>query len=191
MTTTRFAIRAMALTAVLAISGLSVPALAAAELKLLSQGLPIASYSGGNDKGEAKSGEKNSPEKAFDGLWDGPGASAFNSGPVFPAWVMVDLGADVSVIKTMTYTEKPNVWFSYKIEVSSDRQTWTTFADQTRNKEPSEDPAYTDMGGVVGRYVRLTMTDAPDRDKSWFWPVIMEFRVYGVSAEEVEKTRRK
>ena len=178
-----------------ALTALLIPALGAlapaAELKLLSQGLPAGSYTGGNDKGEAKSGEKSSPEKAFDGIWDGPGATAFNLGPAFPAWVMVDLGAEAKVIKTMTYTEKPNVWFGYKIEVSSDRQAWTAFADQTANKEPSEEPAYTDMGGVTGRYVRVTLTDAPDRDKQWFWPVIMEFRVYGVPVEKSAKTEKK
>lgn len=161
----------------------------AAELKLLSQGLPAGSYTGGNDQGPAKAGEKNGPEKAFDGIWDGPGATAFNLGPAFPAWIMVDLGSEAKIIKTMNYTEKPGTWFGYKIEVSSDRQAWTMFADQTANKEPSEEPAYTDMGGVTGRYVRLTMTDAPDRDKQWFWPVIMEFRVYGVPV--VEKTEKK
>ncbi len=37
-----------------------------------------------------------------------------------------------------------------------------------------------DMGSAVGRYVRFTMTDARDRDKSWFWPVVMEFQVHGM-----------
>lgn len=184
MMTTRFA----ALGAILALSG---PGVVAAELKLLSQGLPPGSYTGGNDHGVAKPGEQSSPEKAFDGIWDGPGATAFNSGPAFPAWVMVDLGAEAKVIKAMTYTEKPHVWFGYKIEVSSDREKWTMFADQTANKEPSEDPAYTDMGGVTGRYVRVTMTDAPDRNKQWFWPVIMEFRVYGVPVEKAGNADRK
>ena len=176
---TRHAARFLMLATLLLVPCLG-PAAQAAELKLLSQGLPAASYTGG----DAKSGEKSGPEKAFDGSWQGPGATAFNNGPAYPAWLMVDLGAEYSVIKVMSYMEKSGIWYGYKIEVSSDRQAWTMFADQTKNREPSEDPAYTDMGGVVGRYVRITLTDAPDRDKSWFWPVIMEFQVYGVPVEK-------
>lgn len=148
----------------------------AAELKLLSQGLPAASYSGG----DAQCRKGNEADKAFDGNF----TTAFCNGPAYPAWIMVDLGQDYSIIKTMAFMEKSDVWFSYKIEVSSDRQTWTVFADQTKNRDPSEDPAYTDMGGAVGRYVRATLTDARDRDKSWFWPVFLEFQVWGVPVEK-------
>jgi hypothetical protein len=28
--------------------------------------------------------------------------------------------------------------------------------------------------------VRFTMTDAPHRDKQWFWPVVREFKAYGM-----------
>lgn len=146
----------------------------AAELKLLSQQLPPAAYTAG----DAKCRTGNEADKAGDGSL----ATAFCNGAAYPAWLMVDLGANQSVIKTMTFMEKPGTWYSYKIEVSTDQQTWTMFADQTKNHEPSEDPAYSDMGGVVGRYVRITLTDARDRDKSWFWPVIMEFQVWGVAA---------
>lgn len=154
----------------------------AAELKLLSQGLPVASYTGGDNK----SGEKNGPEMAFDGKAE----TAFNNGPAFPAWIMVDLGADHAVIKAMTFLEKRDVWFGYKIEVSADKQAWTMFADQTANKDPSEDPAYTDMGGVTGRYVRITLTDAPHRDKQWFWPVILEFQVYGIPVAKSPEAKK-
>ena len=147
-----------------------------AELKLLSHQLPPASYTGG----DAQSRKGNEPDKAFDGSRE----TAFCNGASYPAWLMVDLGASYSVIKTMTFMEKPGTWYSYKIEVSTDQRTWTMFADQTKNHEPSEDPAYADMGGVVGRYVRITLTDARDRDKSWFWPVIMEFQVWGVAVEK-------
>ena len=154
---------------------LATPAADAAELKLLSQGLPAGSYTGG----DAKAGKDSGPELAFDGITHGPG-SAFCNGPNYPAWLMVDLGADCKIIKTKTFFERSNVFYSYLIEVSADRQTWTTFVDQTRNKDPSEDPSYTDMGLTVGRYVRITMTDVAEREKNWFWPVIVEFQVYGL-----------
>ncbi len=150
----------------------------AAELKLLSQGLPASAYTGG----DAKSGKDAGPEKAFDGAWIGKNIG-FNNGPGFPAWVAVDLGKDWQIIKTMTYPERTNTWYGYKVEVSADGKAWTMFADQTQNREASEDPAYTDMGGAGARYVRLTLTDAPDRDKQWFWPVVMEFQVYGVAVD--------
>lgn len=145
----------------------------AAELKLLTHQLPPAAYTGG----DAQSRTGNEPGKAGDGSLE----TSFCNGASYPAWLMVDLGSNQSVIKTMTFMEKPGTWYSYKIEVSTDQQTWTMFADQTKNHEPSEDPAYSDMGGVVGRYVRITLTDARDRDKSWFWPVILEFQVWGVA----------
>jgi hypothetical protein len=147
----------------------------AAELKLLSQGLPETAYTGGDNKWR----EGNEPAKVFDGDLK----SAFCNGPAYPAWVMVDLGADYKIIKIMTFMERSGTWYGYKLEVSSDQQTWAMFADQTKNQEPSEDPAYTDMGMMVGRYVRLTLTDAPHRDKGWFWPVPMECQVFGVAPE--------
>jgi hypothetical protein len=149
----------------------------AADLKLLSQGLPQESYTGSGKPVNKDTG----PEKPFDGVCDG---TAWCTGPAYPAWLMVDLGADYNIIKTMTYMEKSHVWYSYKIEASADQKTWVPFADQTKNKEPSDDPAYTDMGGTVGRYVRITLTDASDRDKSWFWPVILEFQVSGIPVEK-------
>jgi hypothetical protein len=145
-------------------------------LKLLSHGLPTTSYTGG----DAQSRGGNEPGRAFDGDM----ATAFCNGASYPAWIMVDLGAEFSVVKTMAFLEKPDVWYSYKVEVSPDGETWAMFADQTGNKEPSEDPAYTDLGDAVGRYVRFAMTDAPHRDRQWFWPVVMEFRVYGVPVGE-------
>lgn len=142
----------------------------AAELTLLSHALPEASYTG----------HKTAP-LAFDGQMK----TAFSPGPVFPTWVMVDLGAERRVIKTMTFLEKSDTWYAYRIEVSVDGRSWTPFADQGGNREASEDPAYTDMGGATARYVKLTITDAPHRDKNppWFWPVVREFQVYGVAVE--------
>lgn len=157
----------------LAILALGCPA-GAAELQLLSHGLPAAAYTG----------DKSAP-LAFDGQLK----TASNPGPVFPTWIMVDLGKPWKIIKTMTFMEKSDVWFAYKIEVSADQQAWTSFADQTGNREAAEDPAFTDMGGATGRYVRLTITDAPHRDKNppWFWPVVRELQVYGVLADAAGK----
>ncbi len=150
----------------------------ATELKLLSQGLPAASYST-----DVKPGKDSGPEKAFDGKWTGA-ATVWCNGPKYPTWLMVDLGSDYSLIKTMTYMEKPNIWYSYTVEVSSDKEHWTMFSDQSKNKDASEDPAYADMGLAVARYVRLTLTDAPERDKQWFWPAVMEFQVFGVAVDK-------
>jgi hypothetical protein len=150
-----------------------------AELVLLSQGLPQTAYTAG----DAASGKTSGPEKAFDGSWEGAN-TAWCNGASYPAWLMVDLGRDCNVIKVMTFMEKPGVWYSYRIETSSDQKAWTVFADQTGNTEPSEDPAYTDMGGAIARYVRITLTNVAERQKSWFWPVILEFQVYGLALPE-------
>ena len=157
----------------------------AAELKVLSQGLPAASYTGSRKPVS----DAAAPEKAFDGARE----TGWCVGPAYPAALTVDLGDNYNVIKVMSFMEKPHVWYSYIIEVSPDQKAWSVFADQTKNQEPSEDPAYTDMGGVTGRYVRITLTDVAEKAKSWFWPVIMEFQVYGVPVENpaekpVEKT---
>jgi hypothetical protein len=148
-----------------------------AELKLLSQGLPAASYTGG----DAKAFKDAEPEKAFDGRTHGD-KTAWCNGSSYPVWLEADLGSECRVIKTMLYMERPNVWYAYKIEVSEDNKTWTSFADQSQNKEASDDPAFTDMGGATGRYVRITLLDAPERNRNppWFWPVVEEFQVYGL-----------
>jgi hypothetical protein len=143
-----------------------------AELALLSQGLPAGSYT--CDRAPAK--DECGAQKAFDGAT----GTAWVEGPAYPSWLMVDLGKNCRVIKTMWYPERSSVWQSYTIEISDDGKSWRSFADQTANRDPSEDPAYTDMGMVEGRYVRITLLDVPD-PKDWYWPVIQEFQVYGLA----------
>lgn len=162
----------VALSALLSLCGTA----GAAELKLLSHGLPATACTGSRKPVN----EGATPEKALDGKRD----TGWCTGPSFPVDLTVDLGASCNVIKVMSFMEKSHVWYSYKIEVSEDQSNWTMFADQTKNQEPSEDPAYTDMGGATGRYVRITLTDVAEKSKTWFWPIIMEFQVYGLPIEK-------
>jgi hypothetical protein len=168
--------------AVLAVSLGVITLAGAADLKLLSQDLPKASYTASSFVNY----QPTTPDKAFDGKLQG-GDDKFSfwcAGPNYPQWLQVDLGDTYNIVKTMTYWERSTVWYGYKIEVSADKQTWTMFADKTKNQDPAGDPAYTDMGSATGRYVRITNTDVQDRDKSWYWPVIWEFQVYGTPVKK-------
>jgi len=153
----------------------------AEELQLLSQGLPESSYTASSYLTWAN------PPSVAKFAFDGDEETAWAMGPDYTnSWLMVDLGKDCKIVKTVIIGEKrflSEAYFQYKIEVSSDKKNWTIFVDKTKNTEVAGPSGYTDMGEAVGRYVRLTYTGVKE-PKDWYWPVVCEFKVYGVPLEK-------
>ena len=133
-----------------------------AQLVNLSLGKPVTSVSQQKGK-EATRGNDGSPTTSF----------CPNSGAL-PVWWRVDLGAVYLLAQTDVDFEKPNSYYKYKIDVSSDDTTWTTVVDQTTNTTRNG-VTLTDTLGVAARYVRVTITGISTVDWGCFW----EFTVWG------------
>ena len=91
-------------------------------------------------------------EKAVDGVtdsfWIASGAS--------PQWLQVDLGELVPITRIQTQFLSYTSFVQYKIEVSADGATWSTYVDRTINTAPRA--LHVDYGSANARYVRLTVT---------------------------------
>nr|WP_144922194.1 discoidin domain-containing protein [Paenibacillus bovis] len=95
------------------------------------------------------------------------------NGDTKPQWLQVDLGETVDISRVETYMEFPNMAYQYKVEVSTDGENWTVFADRTNNTEPGN-PKYVDEKSSSARYVRISVigTENPGA-----WVSIWEFLV--------------
>jgi Glycosyl hydrolases family 43/F5/8 type C domain len=88
-------------------------------------------------------------------------------------WWEVDLGRNYADLSgTEIYWETSGA-YQYRIEVSSDNQTWATVADETTNAIAAG--VMDDHFSAAGRYVRITVTGLPQG----LWASFYEFRVFG------------
>jgi hypothetical protein len=111
---------------------------------LLSQGHPVkaSSFQVGNDPSHGNDGSLTT-------RW---GAS----GPGYPQWWRVDLGASHNLSKVVTdWYDGSARSYKYKIEVSTDDVNYTTVVNQTARTATGDS---TDNFTATGRYVRITVT---------------------------------
>lgn len=88
---------------------------------------------------------------------DGNTSTRFSTGySTYPQWWKVDLGASYSLTKVITkWYNSSSRYYQYKIEVSSDNNTFTTVVDKTGNTTTGDT---TDTFTAAGRYLRVTAT---------------------------------
>jgi hypothetical protein len=89
-------------------------------------------------------------------------------------WLKVDLGRATTIAGCRILWEAPGYWYQYRIETSSDDQTWSTVVDQTANKKVESFPSH-DFKADGVRYVRLTLTGV----EQGCWPGVREFEIAG------------
>lgn len=115
-------------------------------------------------------GEKQA-ENAIDNdkstLWAADGDSK-------PQWLMIDYGVSKHITNIRTQFEFVDSYYQYKIEISDDKEEWLMFADKTDNEAPSGEEGYLNTGSLVGRYVRITVTNTQHPD---MWAAIREVQL--------------
>ncbi len=77
-----------------------------------------------------------------------------------PQSLTVDLGADYAIDEIRTSPEFRDIIYKYKIEISSDNETWNLYSDKSNNNVACGDTYYSDKGEGTGRYVRITILDS-------------------------------
>jgi len=82
---------------------------------------------------------------------------AQGSGLPDPSWLQVDLGARYAISGVITTFEKAS-GYRYRLESSNDNTRWTMIEDHTAQATTAAATYSTAIVGVVGRYVRLTIT---------------------------------
>lgn len=99
---------------------------------------------------------------------------------LFPQWWTVDLGYIYKLRKYEIFFEKdnlPSAW-KYSVAVSTDNSTFieidkkSNLSDGIRHEEKTFDEA------VFGRYVRVTLDEAPIFEGADYWPAFAEFKIY-------------
>jgi hypothetical protein len=137
----------------------------------LAQGKPVtaSSYS-----------QSNTPQLAVDG--DLSTRWAQGLGLPDPSWIEVDLGARYAISGVITTFELPS-GYKYRLESSNDNSRWTLVEDHT-GQATTESANYSPATvGVVGRYVRLTVTGSNYNGGS-----VYELQVYGTPAATTPDT---
>jgi arabinogalactan endo-1,4-beta-galactosidase len=87
-------------------------------------------------------------------------------------WWKVDLGQSYNLTGSeVTWESATN--YKYRIETSTDNNTWTTSADKTANTSSAQ--VQSDSFSVNARYVRITVTGLA----SGRWASFFEFKVFG------------
>ena len=101
---------------------------------------------------------------------------AQGSGLPDPSWLQVDLGARYAISGVITTFEKAS-GYRYRLESSNDNARWTLIEDHTVQATTAAANYSTANAGVVGRYVRLTVTGSNFSGGS-----VYELEVYGTPA---------
>ncbi|WP_312369860.1 rhamnogalacturonan lyase family protein [Lachnoclostridium sp.] len=91
-------------------------------------------------------------------------------------WWQVDLGSSQSISGTEVMWEFSGRVYGYKIETSTDNNTWTLRADKTNNTSTAQ--TQSDSFSATARYVRITVTSLPAST----WASFFEFRVFDNSS---------
>jgi hypothetical protein len=124
--------------------------------------------------------------KAVDGQYGGDDdwyVKWFPNG-MAPQWITVDLGEEHAITGTEWFPSvediKDNVAYPYKIESSSDNQTWQTYADHSSNTNFTK--SYKHSGAVKARYMKLTLLPPPPVKDIPVRPKLAEFKIFGTPA---------
>ncbi len=89
------------------------------------------------------------------------------------AWLQIDLGQKKNFDQIFTQFEYATFFYQYKIEISSDGNTWKIYADRSQNHVPGS--PMVDTGQTTARYVRITVLDTQHRGH---FPAIWNVRIY-------------
>jgi hypothetical protein len=121
--------------------------------------------------------------KAVDGQYGGDDdwyVKWFPNG-MAPQWIIVDLGEVHAITGSEWFpaTEdiKDNVAYPYKIEASTDNQSWQTYDDQSSNTKPAG--SYPHTGAVKARYMKLTLLPPTGGKEPQIRPKLAEFKIFG------------
>jgi chitodextrinase len=118
--------------------------------------------------------DTNYPKNAVDG--DLSTRWAQGLGLSDPSWIQVDLGKQYDITGAITTFEKSS-GYRYRLEASTDEVTWTTVDDHTSTNTVDATNYSQPSAPVLGRYVRLTITDSSGNGGS-----VYEVEVYGQPA---------
>ncbi|GBG09709.1 hypothetical protein PAT3040_04368, partial [Paenibacillus agaridevorans] len=113
--------------------------------------------------------EGNAPSLALDGsIGETRWSAANNDGP---HWLEVDLGREYFIGGTRAFPEFRDAVYPYKIETSTDGETWELFANRSNNQSAAPS-GYEDFGTAIARYVKITI-------EGGMWKSLWEFEVFG------------
>lgn len=98
-----------------------------------------------------------------------------------PQWLQVDLGEVKKISSVESYMEYRSMAYQYTIDVSTDGESWTRFADRSSNTSHGN-PAYVDAGNADARYVRLNVTGT---EGAGAWVSVWEFVVKNAEGENL------
>ena len=88
-------------------------------------------------------------------------------------WLQIDLGKVQQFYEVWTQFEYATFFYQYKIETSTDGQSWTMYADRTDNT--MQGSPMIDQGKTKARYLRITITDT---QKNGHMPAIWNVKVW-------------
>lgn len=91
----------------------------------------------------------------------------------FPQSLTIDLGEVKNIKRIATQFEFASYYYQYKLEVSSDNENWTLFADQSKN-QTSGSPMIDDNDAAT-RYVKLTVLGT---EKAGLLAAVWNIKVY-------------
>lgn len=92
------------------------------------------------------------------------------------AWLQIDLGKEQKFNQIWTQFEYATFFYQYKIETSSDGETWEIFADKTSNVDQGS--PMIDKGEAKARFIRITITDT---QKNGHFGAIWNVKVFNAS----------
>lgn len=110
-------------------------------------------------------------------LWVADGLAVTD---LFPQWWTVDLEDVYDIRKYEIFFEEDNLPGSWKyiISVSTDNVTYTEIDQKDDSEDGARYEEKTLPEAVQARYVRVTLTGAPEFEGADYWPAIAEFNVY-------------
>lgn len=89
------------------------------------------------------------------------------------AWLQIDFGKTTKFNQVFTQFEYATFFYQYRLETSSDGQTWRLYADRTANRYAGS--PMVDLGEAEARYLRLTITDT---QHNGHFPAVWNMKVY-------------
>lgn len=92
------------------------------------------------------------------------------------AWIQIDLGKETQFNQVWIQFEYTTFFYQYKIETSSDGQSWKLYADKTDNTDAGS--PMIEKGDVKARFVKITVTDT---QKNGHFAGIWNVKVYNAT----------
>lgn len=94
-------------------------------------------------------------------------------------WLQVDLGSPQRIRRVLTQFEYATWYYQYRVETSTDGETWKTFADREENTRWGS--PLVDRGDVTARYLRITVTGT---EKLGLFGSIWNLKVFSADRED-------